>query len=207
MAFIAPWLALALVMNLTRFVMTDVHSYVYMNWNLFLALLPLLFLYFFEQAKNLYIKTLSFLAWFFFLPNAPYLVTDLIHLRDVGPEWMLWFDGMMIFSYALIGVVITAFVLLRMKEQLFKTSLRNQNIFLIFISMITSFGVYLGRYIRFNSWDVLANPIELAHQAVTVIGTEYSNPVFVTTIIFFSLFILTSTESYKKIFLKNKKED
>ncbi len=200
MGFITPWLALALIMNLTRYTLTDIQSYVYLNWNVFLAFLPLLFLYFFDKAKNIYLKALLFLTWLFFLPNAPYLVTDLIHLRDVGPEWMLWFDGMMIFIYALIGIFITAFVLLEMKKRLFEKSINKQNIFLIIISLLTAFGVYLGRYIRFNSWDVLAQPIELANQIISTITIEYMNPVFVTTIIFFTLFILASTESCKKLF-------
>ena len=102
-----PWIDLALVMNLTRFAMTDVQSYVYMNWNLFLAFLPLLFIFLFERVKNIYKKSFYFLAWLFFLPNAIYMITDLIHLRDVGPDWMLWFDGMMLFSYALIGILIS----------------------------------------------------------------------------------------------------
>ncbi|MGB0925543.1 MAG: DUF1361 domain-containing protein, partial [Minisyncoccia bacterium] len=116
--FIMPWLALALAMNMTRFAMTDVYSYIYMNWNLFLALVPLLFVFFFEKVQNIYLKALFFFAWLFFLPNAAYIITDLIHLRDVGPEWMLWYDGMMLFVYALLGIVLGVYSTLRIKKSL-----------------------------------------------------------------------------------------
>ena len=42
--------------------------------------------------------------WLGFLPNAPYLITDFIHLDVVGPDSLLWYDGMMIFMYSLAGV-------------------------------------------------------------------------------------------------------
>lgn len=197
-----PWLALALIMNLTRFIMTDIHSYIYLNWNLLLAFLPLLFLFTFEKAKNIYTKSIYFFVWLFFLPNAPYIVTDFIHLRDVGPEWMLWYDGMMIFSYSLIGVFITAYVLLRMKKNLFKKNIIKQKIFLVGSALLSAFGVYLGRYIRWNTWDILAQPIDLTGNILNIILTEYTNPVFIFTIIFFTFFTLAGTESLKKVFSK-----
>ncbi len=201
-SFLMPWLAFALIMNITRLAMTDIHSYIYLNWNMFLAFSPILFVYLFEKTKNVYAKGLIFFAWLFFLPNAAYIVTDLIHLRDVGPEWILWFDGMMIFIYALIGVLISAYVLLRMKENIFPLNKLKKNIFLVSISMISSFGIYLGRYIRFNTWDIIAKPIDLTGNIFKILSTEYSNPVFITTIIFFTLFILTSVKSLEKIFKK-----
>ena len=201
-SFLMPWLALALLMNLTRFAMTDIQSYVYMNWNLFLSFLPLLFVYIYEKKRNIYIKSLTFFAWLFFLPNAVYMVTDLIHLRDVGPGWMLWYDGMMIFIYALVGIFISAYVLLRMKENIFKKSIRKQNIFLIAVSIMSSFGVYLGRHLRWNSWDIFAKPIDLSADLLKIVHTEYANPVFILTIIFFTLFILTSALSLEKVFKK-----
>lgn len=200
-----PWIVFSFVMNMSRFALTDVHSYLYMNWNLFLAFLPLLFIFLFERSKNIYFKIISFLAWLFFLPNAIYMVTDLIHLRDVGPEWLLWFDGMMIFAYALVGIFITAFTLLKMKDLLFKDNLKRQNIFLIIISILSSFGIYLGRYVRWNTWDIITRPVDLVINIFNILRTEHLNPVFITTIIFFTLFILVTVWSLKEIFKKSAK--
>ena len=202
--FILPWFAMALLMNVTRFFMTDIHSYVYMNWNLFLATIPLIVIIFFHRIKNMYARIGLFFVWLFFLPNAPYMVTDLIHIRDVGPEWMLWFDGMMLFAYALIGVYITAYSLIKMKNILFKKIIQ-QNIFLVVISLVTAFGIYLGRYIRWNTWNIITHPVDIAVNIFNILKIEYFNPVFITTLIFFSLFTLVTVKSLEK-FLTEKKE-
>ncbi len=199
--FILPWVLLALIMNIMRLFMTDVQSYIYMNWNLLLALLPILFLFFFERTRNLYKKGFYFFGWLLFLPNAPYMVTDLIHLRDVGPQWMLWYDAMMIFSYALIGIYILVYSLLKMKKQLFQ-NINYQKIFVVIVAIVSSFGIYLGRYIRLSTWEILTQPIYFAENVVEILKTQYFNPVFVITLIFFSFFILVSMESMKNIFKK-----
>jgi uncharacterized membrane protein len=201
--FILPWFAMALLMNVTRFFMTDIHSYVYMNWNLFLATIPLIVIIFFHRIKNMYARIGLFFVWLFFLPNAPYMITDLIHLRDVGPDWMLWFDGMMIFSYAFMGIFITAYVLGLMKNELF-TERGRQNIFLLIVSFLSSFGIYLGRYIRLNSWDIVLNPIHLATQIFTILKEEYFNPQFIFTLIFFTLIMLVSEYSMRTFFSSQK---
>ncbi len=193
-------------MNMSRFALTDVHSYLYMNWNLFLALLPLPFVFFFENSRNIYFKVLSFILWLFVLPNAPYMVTDLLHLRNVGPEWLLWFDGMMIFSYAIIGVFVLSFTMVKIKRMLFNKSQIRRNIFLILISIISSFGIYLGRYIRFNSWDIFIKPRLLMNNIIEILSTKYSHPVFITTMLFFTLFIMISTISFRYLFIETKKE-
>ncbi len=204
--FLIPWIVFAFIMNMSRFALTDVHSYLYMNWNLFLALLPLPFVFFFENSRNIYFKVLSFILWLFVLPNAPYMVTDLLHLRNVGPEWLLWFDGMMIFSYAIIGVFVLSFTMVKIKRILFNKSQIRRNIFLILISIISSFGIYLGRYIRFNSWDIFIKPRLLMNNIIEILSTKYSHPVFITTMLFFTLFIMISTISFRYLFIETKKE-
>jgi uncharacterized membrane protein len=202
-SFLAPWIFLALVMNITRLFMTDIQSYIYMNWNLFLAFLPIVFLFFFEKIKNIYGKGFLFFAWLFFLPNAVYMITDLIHLRDVGPDWMLLFDGMMIFSYAIIGIFISAYVILRMGKNIFTLN-RKRLAFYIIASLLVSFGVYLGRYIRWNTWDIITRPIDLTGDVLDIISTGHTNIVFITTIIFFTFLILISIKSLKVFFLFTK---
>ena len=92
-----------------------------------------------------------------------------------------------------------------MKINIFSKSILKQNIFLGLISLVSSFGIYLGRYIRFNTWDILSNPLELATSVSSIISEKYSEPVFVTTIIFFSIFIYMATVSLENL-LEKKKE-
>ncbi len=204
-----PWVVFAFIMNMSRFALTEIHSYLYMNWNLFLSFLPLLFLFVFEKSKKIYLRILFFIIWLLFLPNSIYMVSDLIHLRDVGPEWLLWFDGMMIFSYSVVGVFVSSYVLIRMKNILFsfRKNVRLQNLFIIIISILSSFGVYLGRYIRLNTWDIVANPISFMENIFNIIKTQSLNNIFIITIIFFSFLMLVGVFSLNNIFSKQKEEN
>lgn len=114
-----------------------------------------------------------------FLPNAPYIVTDLFHLRQRA-EMPLWFDTMIIFSVALSGLVLFYVALFGIKDVLKRfwggIAAESSIVFLVFLC---SFGIYLGRYIRFNSWDVLSNPNDLFDE----IGNQLINSSIYTRVV------------------------
>ena len=196
-----PWVVLALVMNFSRILFVKEYGYLYMNWNLFLALVPVFLVYLYEKEHVSFLRFLTFILWFLFFPNAVYLVTDFIHLRTSGPDWMLWYDGMMLFLYASVGVLSSSFSLMRMKERVFHLfSKVNRGIFLFVVALFSSFGIYLGRYIRMNSWDVFLNPASAIRQIVSTIGDKYAHPVFLMTIVFFTMFIIVMEISLEKVF-------
>lgn len=134
----------------------------FMLWNLFLAWVP----YF--LAKNLEFSEFKGVQWstalltLLFLPNAPYLVTDLIHLQDpmVAP---IWFDILLYMSFALAGILYFLFALERMS--LFLTARFKKSIGLelgkMFVFFCVAYGVFLGRFLRFNSWDLFSEPLSL----------------------------------------------
>lgn len=96
-----------------------------------------------------------------FLPNAPYIITDLFHLRQRA-DMPLWFDTMVIFSVALSGLVLFYVALFGIKDVLERFWGRIAAEFsIVLVAFLCSFGIYLGRYLRFNSWDVLSNPNDL----------------------------------------------
>ncbi len=200
-SFLMPWLALALIMNLMRLFMTETPSYVWMNWNLFLGIIPLLAVFLFEQARRKGFQIFWILVWFFFLPNAAYKVTDFIHIRNVGPDWILWFDGMMLFAYAFLGVMLGAYSLIRLQEKIFEKH-AHKAIFLGVVSVISAFGIYLGRYIRWNTWDIVTRPLELFGNIGYIIQHDYFDPVFITTLIFFTLCIGASVISLRKVIIQ-----
>jgi uncharacterized membrane protein len=94
--------------------------------------------------------------WLLFFPNAPYIVTDLIHLRDRSPV-PIWFDAVMLFSFALTGLCL-AFVSLLLFHRIVERRRGTPAgwIVVVVVSCLTGFGVYLGRYPRWNSWDLVA---------------------------------------------------
>jgi uncharacterized membrane protein len=137
----------------------------FLVWNLFLAFLPYFFISCLKSIISLQkskIKTVFFLfLWLAFLPNSFYILTDFIHLTQSSTR-LFWFDIVVYSSYALIGFT---FGLLSLIE--FETILKRQtttlltNIVVPIICFLCGIGIYLGRILRYNSWDILTNPIAL----------------------------------------------
>jgi len=179
---------LAVLLSLARVILFETPSYVWMNWNLFLALLPLVFAYLFVKNRNKkWLGALLFVAWLFFLPNAPYMITDFIHIANVGPSSLHWFDGLMLFSFAVVGIgsfVYSTFLVHR--------SLGKKPWFVPVVSLLSGFGIYLGRYLRWNTWDLIHRPGSLFAEVATVVSDPLQNePMLMMTIVFgLTLFIM-----------------
>jgi uncharacterized membrane protein len=187
------------ILGLIRFVVTDQISYLWLNWNLFLALLPIIFAVLAVRAGNKYFIFISLILWIGFLPNAPYIITDFIHIDNVGPDSLLWFDSLMIFGYALSGLLSWVLSLSILQEKF-----HWKNWIVWAIALLSGFGIYLGRYIRFNTWDFLSKPLELLESIGRIIlnPLEYE-PVMSMTIIF--TFLLAGMYFSLKPLLHNEK--
>lgn len=153
----------SLGMQFFRIVYTGSLFYSILVWNLFLAFLPLLIssLMLKMRLKKWVVYLVPGLLWLLFLPNAPYILTDFVHL-DRSHSIPHWFDLMLIMSFSWTGLLywlISMFqfnTLLRRLAGFDAGFLINQAVILL-----TSVGVYLGRYGRFNSWDVFFRPFEI----------------------------------------------
>ena len=110
--------------------------------------------------------------WLLFFPNAPYMLTDFIHLSDRSTA-PLWYDALMLSSFAwtalLLGFASAYLVQVILKS--FVGALWSWCVLAVAFAL-ASFGVYLGRFIGFNSWDALVHPARVAH----VIGHQVENP-------------------------------
>ncbi len=139
-------------------------------WNLFLAALPLIWSATFQSAiarKSLIWASLSFALWILFLPNAPYLLTDLIHLnpKQNVPEWYIL---AMLLSCAATGTLIGYISLMDVHDAIERRFGFTAGWLLALGSlMLCGFGIYLGRFLRWNSWDALTRPLDFAR---TVVG-------------------------------------
>ncbi len=110
---------------------------------------------------NRYTFILLALAWLLFFPNSPYILTDLFHLheRDGMPKW---FDLILILSFAWAGLLFGFMSLFQIEKILLeKLNQVKTNTILVTLLFISSFGVYLGRFLRWNTWDIISNPIDL----------------------------------------------
>jgi uncharacterized membrane protein len=110
--------------------------------------------------------------WLLFFPNAPYILTDLYHLNG-GNQAPLWFDLVLVILFAWTGLLF-GFLSLADIEGIFLRRLPRWMVAGISSCMLVlgSFGIYLGRYLRWNSWDVLRNPFKLLDN----IGDRIVNP-------------------------------
>lgn len=150
----------------------------FLVWNLFLAFVPYFFISYLKAHISLQkskIKTLMLLfGWLLFLPNSFYLLTDLIHLTQSSAH-LFWFDLVVYSSYALIGFTIGIISLLEFESILknYISSLITQLIIPI-ICFLNGVGIYLGRVLRYNSWDIMSNPVELIKDIVTSLLSTHS---------------------------------
>jgi uncharacterized membrane protein len=105
------------------------------------------------------------LAWLAMFPNAPYIFTDLIHWRGRPAEMPWWFDLGTILMFALAGCFCGIASLRIMHEQVRRGVGEIVGwLFVLIVSALTGFGIYLGRFERWNSWDVLTRPRYIAGQ-------------------------------------------
>lgn len=144
----------------------------FLLWNLFLAGIPLMI-----STLILRVKTRSGVAlfcmlsvWLLFLPNAPYVITDLVHLYE-RPPVPFWYDMVVMLLSAMNGLILGFSSIIQI-EGIVKKELPgvNSNVVRLFTILAMSYGVYLGRYLRFNSWDAIMNPLEVSQGIIQSLG-------------------------------------
>ena len=172
---VLSFLLFVAAMLLIRIAYANSFRYIFLMWNLFLAWIPFqLGLLISSSAKfNKWIKCFLLAAWLLFFPNALYIITDLMHLKNADDKVPIWFDAILLFTSSVTGLIM-AFVSLYQVEIFLRKNLaaRHINKLLVAVLFIGSFGVYLGRFLRWNSWDILANPVSLLIE----IGVRFTNP-------------------------------
>jgi uncharacterized membrane protein len=151
-----------------RIIYTGQLLFAFLAWNLFLAFVPYAIskkISYGAKSKKWKFVFCSFL-WLIFLPNAFYIITDLFHL-DMNEDVPLWYDLALLWSFAWSGLLF-GILSVRHMERLFEEHLGKKLGFLFVfpLMVLNGFGVYIGRYMRFNSWDVLTNPLQLINDVV-----------------------------------------
>jgi uncharacterized membrane protein len=153
-----------------RILYTDDWRFIGLSWNLFLALIPYLITRFAIRTPA-WIETkwkfaVVFVSWLLFLPNSFYIITDLFHL-EISHHIPLWFDLALIFSFAWNGILLGVVSVRQMEKmlQLHFPSVREWQ-FIYPLMLMNAFGIYIGRYLRYNSWDVIANPFQLLQDII-----------------------------------------
>lgn len=173
---------------------TSTLLYTFLCWNLILALIPYLLssliVLFPPQNKNNLMLYLLIAIWLLFFPNAPYILTDLFHLR-AKPPVPFWYDLVLILSCAWNGLILAIVSLWDMHQLLNRLFNRTLGwIFALSALVLGSFGIYLGRYLRFNSWDIISNPRSLFFDILDRIINPLSHTTTYGVTILFSVFLI-----------------
>lgn len=184
-----------------RFIYSDSASYYFMVWNLLLAWIPFCiatFMYVLHVKKRKMRITQLLLGgvWLAFFPNAPYLITDFMHLtlEHFGTQAPLWFDVLMLASFAITGLLlgfVSLYFVQFILRNLYNTTTSWISVFAIL--GLSSFGIYIGRFMRWNSWDVITQPEPLIYDVLDRVINPLAHP---RTVIFTSLYFAFLASSY-----------
>ncbi len=183
----------SLALLIVRIVVSESWRLSFLWWNLFLAWIPLLLAVWLESLvatkKTPTVKELLVgLVWLFFLPNSFYIITDLIHLQSSG-EVSLLYDTALITSFVVNGLLLGFISVYIVHKIILGYVSEHIAYWLIQLALLLSgFAIYLGRYLRWNSWDVVINPMGLLFD----VSDRIVNPgsymlTFVVTLVFYIL--------------------
>ena len=178
-----------------RFFYSSSYNYSNLLWNLFLAWLPYIFSVlasstYRNKPKHWWLITFLGILWLVFFPNAPYIVTDFYYL-DPRPPVPLWFDISLIALFAFTGCFL-AIASLRSIHIIIERVVGKVIgwLFALFSLGLASLGVYLGRFSRYNSWDILVNAKPVLREIIDNLFNPLDNLGFLGFTMMFTTILL-----------------
>jgi len=195
--------AVCIGLVVARVAYSDSRRHIGLIWNLFLAWIPFMLAYFAHAISwkriwlYLILPVTAFL-WLIFYPNAPYMLTDLQDLARVTNSAPLWYDVIIVVWCSWTGMLLGVISLYLMQDIVLRTFGRAAGwIFVFVISGLSSFGIYIGRFVRLNSWDILQDPAETAMDILgIVIDPSMRLAAFTLLYTFFFLFVFLLLYSF-----------
>jgi uncharacterized membrane protein len=184
-------LSIAFSMGLlfVRFIYSQSTDYRFYGWNTFLAMVPYVMSRQLLRLKKLNITAGILLAvWLLFLPNAPYMITDIFHYEE-RPPVPFWYDLLLVISAAWNGLILGMTALMNAETFLLRHIKPFWVTVMVFFSLLLcGYGIFIGRFLRLNSWNILTDPAYLAYTSAHHILLPQRYPkLWVFTILFAAL--------------------
>jgi len=161
------------LLTVARILYTGRLTFVFLIWNLFLAYIPYFISTVLTKASR---RTAGWwalaLIWLLFIPNSFYIITDLYHLGDKYNDRQTpqWFDLAMILSFVWNGLLLGVLSVRQMERILLpRQTLQNELLFLYPVMWLNALGIFIGRYLRYNSWDVVTDPFQLLRDIAVMV--------------------------------------
>ncbi|MBV7270454.1 DUF1361 domain-containing protein [Winogradskyella luteola] len=170
-------LTFSIIVLMVRIKLNKSFFYLFLVWNIFLAIIPYTITIYLSSKPKIGKLKLGFwfLIWLAFLPNAPYIITDLIHIR-IGNDNLLWLDVLVVLSFALSGLLLFYLSIIDMQKMMVskfrKIPITTLTVTILFLC---GFGVYLGRFLRYNSWEIISNPKVLISDVFNILISPFQN--------------------------------
>jgi uncharacterized membrane protein len=170
-------------------------NFLFLVWNLFLAWIPYLFSMLAAGLDRMHPRHGWLLlapgaVWLAFFPNAPYLLTDFLHLRERYPV-PLWYDTGLLVVFAWTGLFLAVSSLRTMQALVRAHAGRFFSwAFVTAVASLSGLGVYLGRFLRWNSWDLLFQPFSVLKDILVRLADPLSHRTFLGFTIMFTAFLL-----------------
>jgi uncharacterized membrane protein len=197
---------LCMLLFRVRIRLSGSYDYAFLIWNLFLAWVPLGMAYIVSSAKKrryvLITVPMAAILWLLFFPNAPYILTDLQHLSHPHSGVPLWFDMLLINWFAWTGLLLGVFSLFMMHDIVRRILGRLAGwFFVISVSMLSGLGIYIGRFLRWNSWDILFRPLELLKELIQyALNPGMQSIMFISVFSTFFIFIYITLYAFGLLF-------
>jgi uncharacterized membrane protein len=188
--------AISILLARARMAYSNTQDYSNLIWNLCLAWIPFVFAsiaYFVSWSRRLVylVVPVCTFVWLIFFPNAPYILTDFQHLSTNATNAPLWYDVLMLIWFAWTGLLLGVVSLYFMQEIVTHAFGRTIGwLFAIFVTVLSSVGIFLGRFYSWNSWDILGDPLPIAHDIWGWLKQPFANlRVYGFTLLFTLLFL------------------
>lgn len=161
-----------------RMLLTGCGQYKFLAWNLFLAAVPLLWSQMLATTNRVHHFWILAALWLLFFPNAPYVLTDFIHLhRKSHAAIPVWYDVGMLVNF---GVLALFFGLVSLRQVHLALEKRTSQLTAAAIisgcTLLAGFGIYVGRFLRWNSWDIVTRPLALMIDIADRFAHPFSHP-------------------------------
>ncbi|MBK9926419.1 MAG: DUF1361 domain-containing protein [Anaerolineales bacterium] len=189
-------------------------NYGFLVWNLFLAWIPFIIAYFTytmtlsKKQVTLFVPIAAFF-WLIFFPNAPYILTDFQHLAGAWRDVPVWYDVMLLIWFSFTGLLLGMVSLFLMQEIIRREFGRWFGwSFVAVVAGLTSIGVYVGRFLRWNSWDIFRNLTGMAEFTLQSAQDPSLQSIGFTSLFgAFFLFLYITLYTFGHLLLERQKND
>src|SRR5512143_105466 len=187
-----------------RVIMYHTFIFRFLVWNLVLAWLPYVWSLWAVSIHRRFPRRwwallIPAALWLLFFPNAPYIVTDFLHLYERAPI-PVWYDTGLLAAFAFAGIFLAVASLNTMHE-IVKDFIgaKLSWLFVTVVAGLTGFGIYLGRFLNLNSWDVFVYPQQVLSDSLHRLVHPFSNLQAYGVTIVFAAFMFVCYWMYRSM--------